>query len=99
LRINPPAKLFRHVLKNALLPLVTVVALDFGFMISGVLLVEIVFSWNGMDTLIYDAVIARDYPLLDGCLLAISVCVLLANLLADIIYVTLDPRLRNKEEC
>lgn len=91
--------LFRHVLKNALLPLITVIALDFGFMISGALLVEMVFSWNGMGTLIYDATIARDYPLLNGCLLAISVCVLFANLLSDIIYVALDPRLRNREEC
>jgi len=56
--------LFRHVLRNAMLPLVTVIALDFGFMVSGALLVEIVFSWGGMGTLVYDAVLARDYPLL-----------------------------------
>jgi peptide/nickel transport system permease protein len=61
--------LFTHVFRNALLPLVTVIALDFGFMFSGVLLVEIVFSWGGMGTLIYDAVLARDYPLLNGCFL------------------------------
>jgi peptide/nickel transport system permease protein len=89
--------LFRHVLKNAILPLITVLALDFGFMISGALLVEIVFSWNGMGTLIYDAIITRDYPLLDGCLLVISIFVLLANFLSDIIYVVFDPRLSKSE--
>lgn len=97
--LNETAILFRHVLKNALLPLMTVIALDFGFMISGALLVEIVFSWNGMGTLIYDATLARDYPLLNGCLLTISVCVLLANFLSDIMNVTIDPRLRNEENC
>ncbi len=90
--------LFKHILRNALPPLITVFALDFGSMISGALLVEIVFSWNGMGTLIYDAVLARDYPLLDGCLLAISICVLAANLFADIVYSIFDPRLRSHEE-
>jgi len=90
------AILFKHVLKNALLPLVTIVALDFGFMVSGTLLVEIVFSWNGMGTLIYDAVIARDYPILQGCFLITAVCVLVANFLADIGYAILDPRVRGE---
>ena len=78
--------LFKHVFRNALLPLVTVIALDFGFMVSGVLLVEIVFSWGGMGTLIHDAVLARDYPLLYGCFLIIAICVLVANFLADVMY-------------
>ena len=86
--------LFRHVLRNALLPLVTVIALDFGFMVSGALLVEIVFSWGGMGTLVYDAVLARDYPLLHGSFLVIACCVLAANFLADVLYAVLDPRIR-----
>lgn len=90
--------LFRHVLRNALLPLITVIALDFGFMFSGVLLVEIVFSWNGMGTLIYDAVLARDYPLLQGCFLIITICVLIANFIADVIYAIADPRVRHSPE-
>jgi peptide/nickel transport system permease protein len=90
--------LFRHVLRNALLPLITVIALDFGFMFSGVLLVEIVFSWNGMGTLIYDAVLARDYPLLQGCFLIITICVLIANFIADVIYAIADPRVRHGQE-
>jgi len=89
--------LFRHVLRNAMLPVITVLALDFGFMVSGTLLVEIVFSWGGMGTLIYDAVLARDYPLLHGCFLIITICVLVANFLADIAYAILDPRIRGGE--
>ncbi len=85
--------LFRHVLRNAMLPLVTVIALDIGFMVSGALLVEIVFSWGGMGTLVYDAVLARDYPLLHGSFLVIAVCVLAANFLADVLYAVLDPRI------
>jgi len=89
--------LFCHVLRNAMLPLVTVIALDFGFMVSGALLVEIVFSWGGMGTLVYDAVMARDYPLLHGSFLVIALCVLAANFLADVLYAVLDPRLRAGE--
>ena len=89
--------LFRHVLRNAMLPLVTVIALDLGFMVSGALLVEIVFSWGGMGTLIYDAVLARDYPLLHGCFLVIAICVLAANFMADVLYSFLDPRIRGSD--
>jgi len=89
--------LFRHVLRNAMLPLVTVIALDFGFMVSGALLVEIVFSWGGMGTLVYDAVLARDYPLLHGSFLVIAACVLVANFLADVLYAVLDPRIKGDE--
>jgi len=91
--LSERAVLFRHVLRNAMLPLVTVIALDFGFMVSGTLLVEIVFSWGGMGTLIYDAVMARDYPLLHGCFLVIAACVLAANFMADALYAVLDPRI------
>lgn len=86
--------LFRHVFRNALPPLITVVALEFGFLVSGALLVEIVFSWQGMGTLIYDAVVLRDYPLLQGCFLVLTACVLLANILADVICALIDPRVR-----
>lgn len=91
------AILFRHVLKNAMLPLVTVVAMDVGFMLSGTLLVEIVFSWNGMGTLIYNSVATRDYLMLNGCLIIISICVIASNLLADFFYYLLDPRIRGGE--
>ncbi len=86
--------LFRHIFKNASLPIITLVALDFGFIFSGALFVEIVFSMNGMGNLIYDAILARDYPVLQGSFLLITVMVVLANLLADILYGLLDPRVR-----
>jgi len=84
--------LFKHILRNSLAPLVTVTAIQFGMLFSGVLLVETVFSWPGMGTLIYEAIGARDYPLIQGAFLIIAVCVLLANMTADLLYRRLDPR-------
>ena len=86
--------LFRHVFKNALLPIITLLALDFGFILSGALFVEIVFSMNGMGNLIYDALLSRDYPVLQGSFLIITLMVVSANLLADLLYSRLDPRVR-----
>ncbi len=88
--------LFHHAFKNASLPLITLVALDIGFIISGALFVEIVFSMNGMGTLIFDALLARDYPVLQGVFLIITVMVVLANFLADTIYGIIDPRVRGQ---
>ncbi len=88
------AVLFRHALRNALAPLVTVTAIQFGMVLSGALLVEVVFSWPGMGTLIYDAIGARDYPLLQSAFLIIAICVLIANFIADVLYPYLDPRTR-----
>ena len=86
--------LFRHVFKNALLPIITLLAMDFGFILSGALFVEIVFSMNGMGNLIYDALLSRDYPVLQGSFLVITIMVVSANLLADLLYSRLDPRVR-----
>ena len=88
------AVLFRHALRNALAPLVTVTAIQFGMVLSGALLVEVVLSWPGMGTLIYDAIGARDYPLLQSAFLIIAICVLIANFIADVLYPYLDPRTR-----
>lgn len=87
--------LFGHVVKNALPPFITVVAMHFGFMMGGSLVVEMVFSWQGMGTLIYDAVISRDYPLISGSFMIICASVILANALADVIHGCLDPRIRS----
>lgn len=84
--------LFVHVLKNACLPFVAMTALNFGFIVSGALLVEIVFSINGMGSLIYEAAAYRDYPVLQGCFLVLTVFVVAANALADVIISILDPR-------
>jgi peptide/nickel transport system permease protein len=86
--------LFKHVLKNAILPVISLLALDFGFLFSGALFVEIVFSLNGMGTLIYDAITSRDYPLIQGIFVIITLMVVSANLMADWIHQFLDPRIR-----
>lgn len=86
--------LYRHVFKNASLPIVTLLALDFGFIFSGALFVEIVFGLNGMGTLIYDALLARDYPVLQGSFLLITVMVVGANWIVDLVYPRIDPRTR-----
>lgn len=92
--LSQRAVLFRHALRNALAPLVTVTAIQFGMIFSGAMLVEVVFSWPGMGTLIYSAIGARDYPLIQFSFFIVAVCVLLANLVADLLYLWLDPRTR-----
>lgn len=86
--------LFRHVFRNALLPIITLLAMDFGFMLSGALFIEIVFSMNGMGNLIYDSLLARDYPVLQGSFLIITIMAVSANMLADLLYSRFDPRVK-----
>jgi len=86
--------LWRHAVRNALLPVTTITALNIGWMISGVIEVEVVFSWPGVGRLIYDAIIQRDYPLLQGAFLVIALSVIIANFIADVLYGYLDPRIR-----
>jgi peptide/nickel transport system permease protein len=83
-----------HALKNAMLPMVTMVALNLGYTVGGAIQVETVFSWPGIGRLMYDAVRLRDYPVLQGTFLLLAVSVIVANLLADILYSVLDPRVR-----
>jgi peptide/nickel transport system permease protein len=83
-----------HALKNAMLPMVTMVALNLGYIVGGAIQVETVFSWPGIGRLMYEAVMLRDYPILQGTFLLLAVSVILANLLADICYSVLDPRVR-----
>ncbi|WP_371366805.1 ABC transporter permease [Sporomusa rhizae] len=84
-----------HLLRNACLPLLSLLALNIGFIVSGALVVEIVFSISGMGTLIYEAAIYRDYPLLQGCFLILTVFVVCINTLADFLYRIIDPRITN----
>jgi len=86
--------LLRHALPNALLPIVTTIAMRFGFMIMGTMFVEVVFAYPGMGTLIYQAGAARDYPLLQGGFLLTMAFVVFFNLAADLLYARLDPRVR-----
>jgi len=84
----------RHVVPNALLPAVTQILLYFGFVISGALTVEYVFSWPGLGLLTEDAISGADYPLLRGLFLLFTASVIVCNLLADVGYAFLDPRIR-----
>lgn len=84
----------RHILRNALLPVVTVIGLQFGLLLSGAILTETVFAWGGMGTWIYDAVGARDYAVLQGGILFIVVVFVVVNLLVDLGYTLIDPRIR-----
>ena len=86
--------LVRHALPNALLPLVTIVALQLGTILSGALAVEVVFGYRGMGKLTYDAILANDYNLAMAALLAATALTLAANVLADLVYARLDPRVR-----
>jgi peptide/nickel transport system permease protein len=88
--------LYKHALRNAMLPMVTVIALAFGFTLSGALLTETVFSWYGLGRYIWDAIVRQDYPALQGIFFIISVMVVAANLLADIVYGFLDPRVKHE---
>ena len=87
---------FKHALRNALMPVVTIAGLQFGNLISGAVLVETVFSWPGLGTLALEAILGRDYPTLLGVLTFSSLLVILANLLTDLSYRWIDPRLRGK---
>jgi peptide/nickel transport system permease protein len=89
--------LFGHALRNALLPVTTVFLLNLGQLVAGATVVETVFSYPGIGRLLYEAVLARDYPLLQGGFLVITLSMLIANLAADLLYPLLDPRLTRSD--
>lgn len=84
----------RHILRNAMLPVATVIGLQTGLLLSGAVLTEIVFAWPGMGSYIYDATFNRDFPVLEGGILFLAVVFVLVNLLVDVSYGLLDPRIR-----
>lgn len=86
--------LWRHALKNAMLPIVTIIALNLGFTVSGAIYIETVFSYDGLGKLFQTALTKQDYPLLQGAFLLLAVSVIIANMLADILYTILDPRVK-----
>lgn len=85
-----------HALKNAMLPLVTIIAINLGFTMAGAIQIESVFSWPGLGDAIYEAVSRRDFPVLQGAFLLIAIGVILANLIADLTYSYLDPRVHTE---
>jgi peptide/nickel transport system permease protein len=84
----------KHALKNALIPVVTVVGLQFGALLEGAVVVEVIFAWPGLGRLLFDAIYARDFPVIQGCVFVIAVMYVIVNLLIDISYAWLDPRIR-----
>jgi len=83
----------RHALRNAMLPTLTMIALSLGAVVTGAILVEVIFSWPGIGSALYEAVLQRDYPMLQGGFLVITVTVITINFFADLLYFRLDPRI------
>jgi len=89
------AVVYRHALRNGLIPVLTVVGLQFGSLLAGAIVTETIFSWPGLGRLTLQAISARDYPLTQGCLLLIAATYIVVNLVTDILYGLLNPRIRN----
>jgi peptide/nickel transport system permease protein len=83
-----------HALKNAILPLMTIFAINLGYTVSGVLPIEAVFSWPGLGSAIFEALEQRDYPVLQGAFFMVAISVIFANLIADLTYSYIDPRVQ-----
>jgi len=92
--IKESAVLFRHALRNAILPVVTITGINLAFAVAGVIEAETVFRWPGVGRLLYESVISRDYPVLQGLFLVFAVAIVLANLGVDLIYGYIDPRIK-----
>jgi ABC-type dipeptide/oligopeptide/nickel transport system permease component len=92
--LSPAAVLFRHAFRNALIPILTILGLQFGTLLAGAIVTETIFSWPGIGRLAVQAIGARDYPLLQGCILLIAVSYVIVNLLTDAVYALVDPRVR-----
>ena len=88
------AVLFRHAFRNALIPIITILGLQFGTLLAGAIVTESIFAWPGIGRLTVQAISSRDYPLLQGCILTISVSYVFVNLFTDMLYAVVDPRVR-----
>jgi peptide/nickel transport system permease protein len=88
--------LYKHALRNCLIPLLTFVGLQFGDLLGGVVIVERVFNWPGMGSLAFDAISSRDYPVLQGTITVLALLIVLTNLVIDIAYGIIDPRIGRK---
>jgi peptide/nickel transport system permease protein len=85
--------IYKHAVRNAMVPVVTVIGLNFGLLLSGAILTETVFSWPGVGRLVIDSVYARDYPLVIGCILVFALVFVIVNLITDLLYTYIDPRI------
>lgn len=92
--LGEPRVVSRHALKNAFIPVITVIGLNVGSLLSGAILTETIFAWPGIGRLVVDAIFARDYPIVQGAVFVIALLFVVVNLLVDLSYATLDPRIR-----
>jgi peptide/nickel transport system permease protein len=92
--LPPRVVTFRHILRNALIPVLTITGIQLATILGGVIVVEVVFAWPGLGRLVYTAVAARDYPLIQGAVLLIATLFLLINLVVDVLYAVVDARIR-----
>lgn len=91
----PPAVVtFRHILRGALVPVLTIIGIQLATVLGGVVVVEVVFAWPGLGRLVYDAVAARDYPVIQGAILLVAVMFIIVNFVVDVLYAVADPRIR-----
>lgn len=86
--------ILHHAFRNGMIPILTIVGLQFGTLLAGAIVTEMIFSWPGLGRLMVQAIYARDYPLVQGCILSVSLTYVLVNLLTDLLYVVADPRIR-----
>ena len=86
--------LYRHVIKNAFIPIITIAGIQFGHLLEGTVIIEMVFAWPGIGRLLINAVHNRDFPVIQGCVLYIAFIFCFVNLILDIAYMYLDPRVR-----
>lgn len=92
--LNERQVIYKHVLKNGLIPVVTVIGLQFGVLLAGAIITEMIFSWPGLGRLTIDSINSRDYPMVQGCILMIALTYIIANLITDFAYRLLDPRIK-----
>lgn len=90
--------IYNHALKNSLIPVITVIGLQIGHLLEGAVIVEVIFAWPGIGKLLVDSIFARDFFMIQGCVLLFAVIFVIVNLLVDISYIYLDPRIRHKKE-
>jgi peptide/nickel transport system permease protein len=92
--LSEPTVILRHALRNGLIPVITVLGLQMGPLLAGAVITETIFAWPGLGRLTYQAILARDYPLVQGCILVVALTYILINLATDLLYSAADPRIR-----
>lgn len=92
--VSPRGVVYRHALRNALVPMITVIALDFAGIVSGAVITETIFAWPGIGRLFIESMNGRDYPVLMALMMIGSLALLVSNLIADLAYAVADPRIR-----